>query len=250
VNSGSRRVLHPDSILLYLNRAAVYTALGKLESAARDLASADELASVFSLRGFVPRIIEGRANLARERRDFNEADQLYDNALAEYQSVGSDPAKSDLNYERALLELRRNEPARALILIDEMVRDRRENGREIELALAQQMRGRVLLELGDSRPIDEANASERLLRRLQCNYYLAIGCYLRARALFARDVEGGRLALVEFLQLGERFDYSYFAQTEEWFHPALAGLCSRYSIDSPWLNRMLTPNKYATGTEQ
>jgi ATP/maltotriose-dependent transcriptional regulator MalT len=248
--SGSRRVLHPDSILLYLNRAAVYTALGKLENAARDLGSADELATVFRLRGFVPRIIEGRANLARERRDFNEADKLYDDALEEYRSVGSDPAKSDLNYERALLELRRNETTRALELIDEMVRDRHENGREIELALAQQMRGRVLLELGDPRAIDEANASQPLLRRLQCNYYLAIGCYLSARALFGRDVEGGRLALVEFLQLGERFDYSYFTRTEEWFHPALAGLCRRYSIDSPWLNLMLTPNKYATGTER
>ena len=31
--SGPRRSLHPDSVLLYLNRAAVYTALGKLEPA-------------------------------------------------------------------------------------------------------------------------------------------------------------------------------------------------------------------------
>ena len=249
--SETRRALHPDSILLYLNRAAVYTALGRLESAERDLASADELATVFSLRGFVPRIREGRANIARERLSFDDADRLYADALKGYQEVGSDPVKADLNYERSLLELRRGAPDRALDLIDEMVADRRDNGREIELALAQQMRGRVLLERGDPRAIDEANASEPLLRRLQCNYYLAIGCYLRARALFGRDVEEGRSALIEFLQLAERFDYSYFAQTEEWFCPALTGLCQKYSVDSAWLNLMLAPNKRATtGTER
>jgi tetratricopeptide (TPR) repeat protein len=243
--SGTRRGLHPDSILLYLNRAAVHTALGELESAERDLARADEIATVFGLRGFVPRIIEGRANIARERRSFDEADRLYAEASLEYQNCGFDPAKSDLSYERTLLELRRSEMDRALELIDEMVAHRRNSDREIELALAQQMRGRVLLELGDSRAMTEADASEPLLRRLQCNYYLAIGCYLRARALFGRDVESGRLALIEFLQLAERFDYSYFVRTEEWLHPALAGLCQKYSVDSAWLSFMLAPSSAA-----
>src|ERR1051325_11519156 len=59
--------LHPDSMLLYLNRAGVHTAMGNLDAAENDLAAADELASVFSLSGFVPRIIEARANIARER---------------------------------------------------------------------------------------------------------------------------------------------------------------------------------------
>src|SRR5260370_3066216 len=209
------------------------------------MASADEIAEVFSLRGFVPQIIEGRGNIARERRNFDEADRLYAAASREYQNGGTDPAESDLHDERRLMEWRRGEMDRALGLIDEMVAHRRNAGREIELALAQQMRSRVLLELGDPRAMTEANASEPLLRRLQCNYYLAIGCYLRARALFGRDVEGGRRALIEFLQLAERFDYSYFVRTEEWFHPALAGLCQKYSVDSAWLSSLLAQSSAA-----
>jgi ATP/maltotriose-dependent transcriptional regulator MalT len=244
---GARRTLHPDSLLLYINRAAVYTALGQLEKAERDLASADELAAVFSVRGFVPRIIEAKANIARERGDFDRADELYEAASREYLKSGSDPAKADLNYERTLLEMRRGKLDRALALIDAMVAEREQNGREIELALARQMRGRVLLERGDMRAIDEANASEPLLRRLQCNYYLAIGCYLKARALSERDVETGRLALREFAQLAERFDYRYFVAIEERFHPSLAGLCSRYSLDSPWLSSILAPRSHRAG---
>jgi len=242
---GARRALHPDSLLLYLNRAAVYTALGQVEKAECDLASADELAAVFSVRGFVPRIIEAKANIARERGEFDKADELYEAALREYLKTDTDPAKADLNYERTLLEMRRGKLDRALALIDAMVAERQQNGREIELALARQMRGRVLLERGDARAIDEANASEPLLRRLQCNYYLAIGCHLKARALSERDVEAGRLALCEFAQLAERFDYGYFVATEERFHPSLAGLCRRYSFDSPWLSSALAPRSHA-----
>lgn len=239
--SRARRSLHPDSILLYLNRAAVYTALGKLEEAERDVANADELATVFSLRGFVPRIIEARANVARERRDFDEADRLYNAALQEYRNADSSPAKSDLYYERALLELRRGEFSRALEMIDVMAADREQNGRDIELSLARQMRGRVLLERGDPRALLEIEAGEPLLRRLQCNYYLAISCYVKARALAARDVEAGRTALLEFLRLAERLDYSYFVWSEELFHPTLRDLCQRYSIASAWLNLALAP---------
>jgi ATP/maltotriose-dependent transcriptional regulator MalT len=237
--SCARRALHPDSILLYLNRAAVYTAVGQLENAERDLANADELAAVFGIRGFLPRIIEARANLARERGLFEEATQLYDAALQEYQSVDSPTAKSDVYYERALLELRRGDFTRALEVIDELVADRQQNGREIELALARQMRGRVLLERGDPRALQEVNAGEPLLRRLQCNYYLAINCYVKARALFERDIEAGRTALVEFLRLAERFDYRYFVFCEESFHPVMRDLCRRYSVASEWLNRTL-----------
>ena len=242
----ARRALHPDSLLLYLNRAAVYTALGKLENAERDLASADELASVFNLGGFVPRIIEAKANIAREREQFDKAEHLYDAALREYLNTGSDPAKSDLNYERALLLMRNGNSARALDLIDAMISERLENGREIELALARQMRGRVLLECGDPRALDEAAACEPLLRRLQCNYYLAINCYLKARALSERDLETGKLALSEFARLAECFDYQYFVATEERFHPSLASLCSRYSFDSSWLNSILAPLEQAS----
>jgi ATP/maltotriose-dependent transcriptional regulator MalT len=237
--SGARRLLHPDSILLYLNRAAVYTALGQLEKAERDLANADELTAVFSLRGFVPRILEAEANLARERRQFEKADRLYQAALQEYQSVDSPAAKSDVYYERALLELRRDDLTRALDVIDEMIADRQQNGREIELALARQMRGRVLLQRGDPRAIQEVNAGEPLLRRLQCNYYLAINCYVKARALADLDIEAGRNALVEFLRLAERFDYSYFILSEESFHPSMRHLCQRYSVASTWLNLAL-----------
>jgi ATP/maltotriose-dependent transcriptional regulator MalT len=244
--ASARRALHPDSLLLYLNRAAVYTALGKLENAERDLASADELAAVFSVGGFIPRITEAKANIARERGAFDKADELYEIALREYLNTDSDPAKSDLTYERTLLELRRGNLDSALDLIDAMVAERKQDGREIELALARQMRGRVLLENGDPRAIDEATASEPLLRRLQCNYYLAISCYLKARALFGRDVEAGKMALSEFARLAEHFDYSYFVATEERFHPSLAGLCRRYSVDSPWLNSILTPREQAT----
>ena len=238
--SGSSRSLHPDSILLYLNRAAVYTALGKLEMAERDIGRAGELAQVFSLRGFVPRITEGRANIARERRRFEEADKLYAAALEEYRNADTDPAKSDLYYERALLELRRGDLERAIELIDVMVSDRRKNGREIELALAKQMRSRILVERGDPQALHEADDSEPLLRRLGCNYYLAIGDYVRARTLAGRDDEGGRLALSEFLELAERFDYSYFVATEESFHAVLGDLCRRYSVSSAWLNFALT----------
>lgn len=97
------------------------------------------------------------------------------------------------------------------------------------------MRGRVLLERGDPCALDEA-----LLHRLRCNYYLAIGCHLRAQALAGRDVEKGRLTLAEFLRLAERFDYSYFVRSEESFHPALADLCRSYSITSAWLNEVLS----------
>ena len=198
-----------------------------------------------NLRGFVPRIIEARANIARERSRFDEAEALYNDALKEYLDVDADPVKSDLYYEWTLLKLRKGNRDRALELIDQMVADRQQNGREIELALARQMRARVLLERSDPSVLEEADASEPLLRRLHCNYYLAISCYLKARALFERDVEQGRLALHEFLQLAERFDYGYFARSEESFHPALGELCGRYSVTSAWLNFALAPGSRA-----
>lgn len=240
--------LHPDSIPLYLNRSSIYTAQGKLELAGRDLASAAELASVFNLRGFMPRIHEGRANIARERRQFDEADRLYSKAVKEYGSVDADPLKSDLYYERALLEMRRGNLDQALELISMMVVDREGSGREIEAALARQMRGRVMVAREDARAILEADASEPLLRRLQCNYYLAIGCYLRARALTGRDAEGGKRALIEFLSLAEAFDYSYFIACEESFHPALSDLCRLYSVKSDWLNTALVSTIPAEAT--
>ena len=96
------------------------------------------------------------------------------------------------------------------------------------------MRGRILLERSADRAIADIDSSEPLLRRLHCNYYLAIGCYLRARALADRDTEGGRRALVEFFSLAERFDYSYFIEVEESYCPALDDLCRRYSVTSEW----------------
>ena len=239
--------LHPDSIPLYLNRSAIYTAQGRLELAERDLDSSSDLASVFNLRGFLPRIHEGRANIARERRRFDEADILYNEALNEYRNVDADPAKSDLYYERALLEMRRGDLDQALELISLMVIDREESGREIEAALARQMRGRILVERNDARATLEADASEPLLRRLQCNYYLAIGCYLRARALGDRDMEQGRRALVEFLALSEAFDYSYFILCEESYHPALKKLLDLYSVTSDWLDLTVSSASQAKG---
>jgi tetratricopeptide (TPR) repeat protein len=226
--------LHPDSIALYLNRAAVYTARGELAHAARDLDSAEEIAGVFNLRSYIPSILESRGNLARERREFTESERLYESAANECRRVDRDPIKTDLYYERALLELRRGETGRALELIDLMIADRRECGRDIEEALARQLRGRILLEIDCERAITDADSSEPLLRRLQCNYYLAIGCYLRARALVGRDPAGGREALVEFLSLAERFDYSYFIAVEESYHAALDDLCRQYSVKSEW----------------
>jgi tetratricopeptide (TPR) repeat protein len=213
--------------------------MGNLDAAENDLAAADELASVFSLSGFVPRIIEARANIARERLLMDKAGELYESALRGYQNAGADPVKADLYYERALYELRRGQLDRALELIDCMIADREQNSREIELALGRQMRARVLLAMGDSSAIAEAESGEPLLRRLRCNYYLAISCYVRSRALAKHDTQKARLALDEFLQLAERFDYSYFIRSEEWFNPAVSEMCRSYSIDSVWLNTAL-----------
>jgi ATP/maltotriose-dependent transcriptional regulator MalT len=235
VSPPSPRSLHPDSITLYLNRANIYTAQGNLELAERDLDSAAELARLFNLRGFLPRILEGRACIARERRSFDEAARLYDEAIEECRAVEADPVRTDLYYERALFEMRRGDLDRALELISVMVADRCESGREIEEAFARQMRGRILAERGDARAISDADASEPLIRRLQCNYYLAIGCYLRARSLAARDHSGGRAAFEEFLNLAERFDYRYFIACEESYHPVFGELCRAYDVSSGWL---------------
>ncbi|HXG93753.1 MAG TPA: hypothetical protein VNN73_15520 [Blastocatellia bacterium] len=246
-SSSGSRALHPDSIALYLNRANIYTVQGKLELADRDLDSAAELAAVFNLHGFMPRILEGRANLARERRQFDEAEQLYDEALSEYQSAHVDPAKTDLYYERALLEMRRGNLDRALELIDVMVADRSANGREIEEALARQMRARVLVERDDPRAPDDLDACEPLLRRLQCNYYLAIVCYLRARSLAASDAENGRRAMMEFLRLAETLDYSYFIACEESYYGVISEMRRLYSVSSDWLNNVLASVRQARG---
>ena len=231
--------MHPDSITLYLNRAAVYTARGELDLAEADLNRAAEVADVFKLRGFLPAMLEGKANVARERRQFDEADRLYNSALNEYRRVDADPVKTDLYYERALLELRRGNYDQALDLINPMIADRTEGNREIEEALARQMRGRILLEAQRERALADADASEHLIRRLKYNYYLAIGCYLRARALADRDFEGGRRALVEFFTLAERFDYRYFVACEESYSPALGKLCRLYSVSSEWQERVV-----------
>ncbi len=233
------RWLHPDSITLYLNRSSIYTVQGRLELAERDLENAAELAALFNLRGFMGRVIEGRANIARERRNFDEAARLYDEALDEYRAIESDPVNIDLYYERALSEMRRGELSRALDLINLMVEDRQHSGRDIEESLARQMRGRILLEQGDPRAIADADASEAVFRRLRCNYYLAISCYVRARALAGRDGESSRRALEEFLMLAEKFDYGYFAVSEEYFHPALVELCRLYGLKSRWLETTL-----------
>jgi ATP/maltotriose-dependent transcriptional regulator MalT len=224
--------LHPDSIALYINRAAVYTARGELDLASRDLVSAEDVAAVFNLRGYMPAILEAHGNIARERRQFQEAECLYNSALNEYRLVDADPVKTDLYYERALLELRRGEISQALELINLMIADRQEAGHEIEEALARQMRGRILIERDAARALSDADASEPLLRRLQCNYYLAIGCHLRARALVGRDRESGLAALSEFFMLAERFDYSNFIAVEESYSPALGELCQVYDVVS------------------
>jgi ATP/maltotriose-dependent transcriptional regulator MalT len=226
--------MHPDSITLYLNRASIYTARGELDLAESDLERAAEIAEVFKLRGFLPAMLECKANVARERRQFDEADQLYNSALNEYRRVDADPVKTDLYYEKALLELRRGEYDQALDLINLMIVDRKESNREIEEALARQMRGRILLEAQSERVLADADASEQLFRRLKYNYYLAIGCYLRARALSNRDLEGGRRSLIEFFALAERFDYRYFIDCEESYKPALGELCRLYSVSSEW----------------
>jgi len=243
-DSGTRRSLHPDSVLLYLNRATVHTALGHLALAESDLTNADELARLFNLRGFVSRIIEAWGNIAREERQFEKAEKIYCAALEEYRTVGVDPIKTDLYYERALLELYRGDLDRALDFIEPMISDREQNQREIELALARQMCARVLVESSDPTALLEIDASEPLFRRLQCNYYLAISCYLRARVLSARDFERGREAFSEFLRLAERFDYSYFARSEQSFHPILFDLCKIYSISSAWLSLALDTGEH------
>jgi hypothetical protein len=94
------------------------------------------------------------------------------------------------------------------------------------------MRGRILLEVKRERALADADASEPLIRRLKYNYFLAIGCYLRARALAGRDFEGGRRALAEFFTLAERFDYGYFIACEESYSPALDELCQMYGVVS------------------
>ncbi|HWP42574.1 MAG TPA: hypothetical protein VNO14_05020, partial [Blastocatellia bacterium] len=224
--------LHPDSIALYLNRTAVYTARGEIEMAELDLLSAEEIATVFNLRGYIPSILESRGNLARERRQFSEADALYRSAEREYLRLDADPVKTDLYYERALLELRRGDPDRALGLINLMIADRQEYGHYIEEALARQMRGRVLLEISPESALADADSSEPLMRRLQCNYYLAIGCYLRARALAGRDLQEGRRAMIEFFWLARRFDYSYFVAVEEYYYSGFGDLCREYGVIS------------------
>src|SRR5262249_13534038 len=179
------------------------------------------------------------ANVARDERQFEKAEKLYSAALEEYCSADVDPVKTDIYYERALLELRRADFDRALDFIEPMILDREQNQRDIELALARQMCARVLVGSSDPSALFEIEASEPLFRRLQCNYYLAISCYLRARVLSVRDVESGRDAFSEFLRLSERFDYSYLARTEESFSPILFDLCRIYSVSSAWLNLAL-----------
>ncbi len=232
--------MHPDSITLYLNRAAVYTARGELDLAEADLDRAAEVAEVFKLRGFLPGMLEGKANVARERREFDRADELYNSAINEYRRVDADPVKTDLYYERALLELRRGNYDQALELINLMIADRKESNREIEEAMALQMRGRILLEVKRERALADADTSEHLFRRFKYNYYLAISCYLRARALADRDFEGGRRALVEFFTLAERFDYRYFIACEESYSPALTELCRLYSVSAEWQGKFST----------
>src|SRR4030095_6419737 len=161
----------------------------------------------------------------------------------EYRKADVDPAKCDIYYERALLELRRGNFDRALDLIDQMILNREQSQRDIELALARQMRARVLVERNDAGAILEIDASEPLFRRISCNYYLAISCYVRARVLSGFDSERGGEAYSEFLRLAERFDYSYFARSEESFRPILFDLCKTYSVSSAWLNLALTPSE-------
>jgi tetratricopeptide (TPR) repeat protein len=238
------RQMHPDLVMLYVNRAAICTALGELALAEQDLDSAAEVTAVFNLRNYMPGIYEGRANIARERRQFNKAERLYDSALDEYRAVEVDPVRSDLYYERALLELRRGEFDRALELIDMVIANRSESRREIEEAIARQMRGRILAAAEPRLAFKEAEASEPLLRRLQCNYYLAIGCHLRARVLAGVDDEAGRRALAEFLSLAERFDYSYFLACEESYQPAINRLCRSYSVSSEWVDKVMSNLKF------
>jgi tetratricopeptide (TPR) repeat protein len=238
------RQLHPDLVMLYVNRAAICTALGELVLAEQDLDKAAEVTALFNLRNYMPGIYEGRANIARERRQFDRADQLYASALDEYHSIEADPVAADLHYERALLEMRRGALDRALELIDVVVANRRESRREIEEAVARQLRGRILAARAPALALKEAEASEPLLRSLQCNYYLAIGCHLRARVLAGVDDEAGRRALVEFLSLAERFDYGYFLACEESYQPAINDLCRLYSVSSEWVDKIISNPKF------
>ncbi len=213
----------PQEAIGHLNISRLHLYRGEFAETETHLAKAMELSQLYNLKHLHGEILESYANLYREKKDFAHAAEYYERARKTYEEEGIDPAKRELDEERAVLALKRGDFITARNLLENLLAVRRRNKNEtgektVELALC-----RVRLMQNDIEGIvPELEAIAVFFHAQNLYYYEAVASIKLAAALFAGDKRREMLPHVQrALDLAARFDYEYWLREEIAENPLL-----------------------------
>ncbi|HEY3136911.1 MAG TPA: BTAD domain-containing putative transcriptional regulator [Blastocatellia bacterium] len=239
-HDSASQVPFPQEAIAHLNLARLKIVQGKLDQAESHLGLALDRCQVFNLKSWLGDTLEAYGNLYREREDYKQALEFYDEAARAYRDAGVALADRELLDERATLYLRTGDLRAAEHEADEYFHAH-SGGTAAERSTALITRGRIQMATGR---LAEAEATliaaGELTRDNRLHYNEA-----RARlflALLYWNQGGSDEALAQLgrvVELAIRYEYSYLLSSKAAASPALFRAAIQKGIAPDFLSQLI-----------
>jgi LuxR family maltose regulon positive regulatory protein len=215
-NASTQTPAMPQEATAHLNMARCHLYRGELAECEKNLESALACCQAFNLVALFGEVFETYGSFYREQDDIAHASEYFDRAARSYADVGTDLTRTELNEERALLDLQTGELARARTQLNRLVEARTAARNKIGLRTAMLTRGRIALAQNDyeaaRRDIEPALV---YFRAHDLFYYQAQAHLALAVCEFAARDENALLEHLSCaLELAARYDYDHLLKRE------------------------------------
>jgi LuxR family maltose regulon positive regulatory protein len=206
----------PQEAIGYLNVARLHIFRGEFDDAERNLEQALEICQLFNLTALRGEVFEAFGNFYREKEDLAHAAEFYERASKAYEDAGVNISARDLDEERAKFYLLRDDPAKARVLLEDLLRSRGGGNNEFGIKTVEMVLCRVDLAQGKTDGLAEKAAKlAKFFHEQNLNYDEANASLLLAEIYFEtakwKEVYG---PLQRALDLTARFDYEHWLRSE------------------------------------
>ncbi len=206
----------PQEAIGHLNVARLHLYRGEMDKTEQHLERSLELSQLFDLRSLLPEVLEAYGNFYREKGDDQHALEFYERASNAYVEAGIDPARRELNEERAKFYIARNDLAKARGLLEGLIASRSKESNDRAVSTARLCLSRIDLLEGKTEGLLER--VHELLSYFQTHnryYDEAMASMLLAETYFAAGNTKEMInAVHRVMDLSARFDYEYWLKGE------------------------------------
>jgi ATP/maltotriose-dependent transcriptional regulator MalT/DNA-binding SARP family transcriptional activator len=213
----------PREATAHLNLARCFLYRGEFATCEYHLDRSLEYSQTFHLESLRGEIFETFGTYYRETGDLSRAAEYYERAARAYEAAGVSVTHYELLEEEAILRARAGDLSGALARIEFLLESRESAGNDIGLHTGRLVRGRVLLEQGDTEAAGaDLHAAAAYFREHGLHYYEAQAAI--ALAAFAAATEQDPQLVQQIrraVELAARYDYEFWLQREAVTQPEL-----------------------------